>query len=373
MRVLFWSELFWPYIGGAEVFASNLLLALQERAYELIVVTRQDSSTLPSKDTYKGIPIYRFPCWATLTDRKDVDRLMLVRREVCELKRAFSPDLVHIQGFGPTSMLFHLSTRNVCPAPLLLTLINEVAACAGSHDSIIRLLRLADWVTGKATAVLSQARQLVPEITPRSSVIQNGLEEPLLVPQSLPFNNPILLCLGRLTYQKGFDIALGAFAPLAARFPGLRMTIAGDGHDRLQLESQAADMGLKEAVDFIGWVPPEQVPQLINTATIIVMPSRWEGLPSVALQAAMMARPIVATPVGGLSEVVVHQQTGLLVPPDDHSSLAQAIAFLLERPEAAVQMGQSARRRVQEAFGWERCVDAYDALYRKLGRQRPSE
>lgn len=81
-----------------------------------------------------------------------------------------------------------------------------------------------------------------------------------------------------------------------------------------------------------------------------------------------MARPIVATPVGGLSEVVGHQQTGLLVEPEDHVGVAEAIVFLPERPEVAVQMGQTARRRTQEVFSWQRCVEAYDTLYRQLGR-----
>ena len=91
------------------------------------------------------------------------------------------------------------------------------------------------------------------------------------------------------------------------------MVIAGNGTDRAQLERQAAELGLREVVDFIGWVAPDKVPELINSATIVLMPSRWEGLPSVALQASMMARPVLATSVGGLPEVVVHGETGLLV------------------------------------------------------------
>jgi glycosyltransferase involved in cell wall biosynthesis len=86
----------------------------------------------------------------------------------------------------------------------------------------------------------------------------------------------------------------------------------------------------------------------------------------VVLQAAMMARPVVATRVSGISEVVVHRQTGLLVDPEDEKGLAEAIAFLLDHPETAMRMGQSARQRVQKLFSWEDCVQAYDTLYRKL-------
>ena len=162
---------------------------------------------------------------------------------------------------------------------------------------------------------------------------------------------------------------MAALASIVDRFPQVRLVIAGDGPERPQLERQVAESGLRDVVDFMGWVSPDDVPALINTATMVLMPSRWEGLPSVALQASMLARPVVATPVGGLSEVVVHRQTGLLVAPEDHSGLAEAIAFLLEHPEMAVQMGQSARRRVQDVFNWQRCVNAYDALYRKLAKK----
>jgi len=83
-----------------------------------------------------------------------------------------------------------------------------------------------------------------------------------------------------------------------------------------------------------------------------------------------MARPVVATRVSGLSEVVVHQNTGLLIEPEDARGLAEAIVSLLDQPEIAVRMGQAARRRVQELFSWEQCVSAYDALWRRLTMHR---
>jgi glycosyltransferase involved in cell wall biosynthesis len=81
---------------------------------------------------------------------------------------------------------------------------------------------------------------------------------------------------------------------------------------------------------------------LTNTATLVVMPSGWEGLPSVALQAGLMARPLIATRVAGLSEVVVDQQTGLLIEQEDGEGLARAVAFLLEYPAAERRMGRTA-------------------------------
>ena len=87
-----------------------------------------------------------------------------------------------------------------------------------------------------------------------------------------------------------------------------------------------------------------------------------------AVQAALMARPIVATCVGGLPEIVRPHETGLLVRSEDSTELAEAIAFLLDNPQTATQMGEAAHRRARQIFSWERTVDAYDALYQTLSK-----
>jgi glycosyltransferase involved in cell wall biosynthesis len=80
----------------------------------------------------------------------------------------------------------------------------------------------------------------------------------------------------------------------------------------------------------------------------------------------MMARPVLGTSVGGLPEIVIHGETGLLVPPEDVAAVAGAVVFLLEHPQEAIQMGEMGRRRVQDVFNWQHCVDAYDNLYQNV-------
>jgi glycosyltransferase involved in cell wall biosynthesis len=145
--------------------------------------------------------------------------------------------------------------------------------------------------------------------------------------------------------------------------------IAGDGPERAGLERQAAGLGLGHRVTFRGWVSPDVVPRLINTATIVLVPSRWEGLPGVVIQTGQMARPVVGTCIWGLPEIVVHGQTGLLTAPEDSAGMADAVGALLDHAGEATRMGEAARRQVADLFGWERHVDAYDALYRSLGQE----
>src|SRR5262249_42583718 len=150
--------------------------------------------------------------------------------------------------------------------------------------------------------------------------------------------------------------------------PSARLVIAGDGPERAKLQQQVIQLRLANSVEFVGSVPPATVAHLIAQATLVVVPSRVEGFGLVALEAALMARPVVATRVGGLPEVVVHGQTGLLVEDDDNRALAVAIALLLDQPDTAKQMGRAACDRARQEFDWERHVSAYDTLYRKLGR-----
>jgi glycogen(starch) synthase len=368
VRVLFWSDLFWPFIGGSEIFAAKLLSALRER-HEFIVVTRQDSPDLPLEACYNGIPVYRLPFFTALADR-DAAGMISLRRRVAALKREFAPELIHIHNFG-LSILFHLETADASTAPMLFTATLEIlpGADTGPDTLLRRTLGAAAWVTGVSSDTLAQVRARAPETVSRSSVIFNGLDLPALLSKPLPTERPRLLCLGRLQTQKGFDLALSALPAVLDRFPEVRLTIAGDGPERAALERGASELKLTGFVDFIGWVSPDKVPELINTATIVLMPSRWEGFGLVALEAGLLARPVIATRVGGLPEVIADGETGILMESENSRALADAIMLLLADPEKAARIGQAARRRAQELFSWERCVAAYDTLYRRLTQE----
>jgi glycosyltransferase involved in cell wall biosynthesis len=367
MRVLFWSLTFWPNIGGIEVLAAKLLPALRERGHEFMVVTPQTQAASPDHVQYQGIPIIRCSFQNTSTPI-GIDHIVALRRKIADLKRAFAPDLIHINGVGPTDF-FHQTTDHAHRAPLLVTLHGEWRPEA---DTIVeRTLRAADWVAGCSAAVLERGRRLAPEITDHSSIIYNGLEAPSLSPEPLPFDAPRILCLGRLAPEKGMDLALTAFASIVDRYPHARLIVAGNGPLKSELQHQASACGIDHAVDFIGWLAPDKVPALINASTIVLMPSRQDSMPLVVLEASLMARPVVATRVGGLPEVVAHEETGLLVESENSQALAHAVVSLLSHPDTATRMGESARARAQTLFGWEHHVNAYDTLYQELSAVEP--
>jgi glycogen(starch) synthase len=368
MRILFWSSTFWPNIGGVEVIAAKLLPALSTRGYAFTVITPKSHSALPDQEEYQGIPIHRFSFRNDSTP-SIIDYVMEMRGKVVKLKHTFYPDLIHINAVGRGDF-FHLMTNNAYRAPFLVTLHGQWEKQI--EPIVEHTLRNADWVAGCSAAILDRGRQLVPEIISRSSVIYNGFEIPPITPQPLPFDPPRILCLGRLAHEKGFDLALAGFASIIDRFPKARLILAGDGPARAELEEQAAHEKISHAVEFTGWVASEAVPALINDATMVLLPSRQDSFPLVALEAAGMARPVVATRVGGLPEILLHQETGLLVTPEDTTGMADAIGFLIDNPGAAIRMGMAAQKRVETVFSWQEQVDAYDRLYRKLVEENSS-
>lgn len=369
-KILYWVPHYLPDVGGIQTLAAQTFPYFQERNYEFGVVACHGKYELPDKTEHNGIPVYRFPFRTILAEGKP-SQLIKARRQITRLKQTFQPDLVHIHFAGP-EIFFHHTTATAYPTPTLFTLHMRISNLKGNADTLLgQALRTADWVTAVSASVLFETQEIVPEIKDKSSVVYTGLEKPKLAPEPLEFDPPQILCLGRLVEDKGFDVAIHSFASLVNKFPQACLIIAGEGPLRTVLEQQARDLNVAQAVEFKGYVQPDQVPALMNKAAIVLMPSRREGLPLVALEAAQMARPVVASRVNGIPEAVTHQETGLLFEKDDSSTLTEAIASLLNQPDKARTMGQTARDRALSKFSLENYVNTYDALYQKLVRETP--
>lgn len=170
--------------------------------------------------------------------------------------------------------------------------------------------------------------------------------------------------IGHLSPVKGHADLLEAAARVVARRPRTRFFLAGDGPLRPTLQARARRLGLGERVVFTG--VRENVAALLALLDVVVLPSHTEGLSNVLLESMAMARPVVATAVGGNPDVLRDGVSGRLVPARDPEALAAAVLALLEAPEAARALGCEARRVVERKFGLPRMVEAYETLYRGL-------
>ena len=371
-KILYWTPFFLPDIGGIETLSAKLLPVLQEEGYDIAVLTSHGRYDVPDRTEFNGIPVFRFHTRSAI-GKGDLARILEIRSQVAKLKQSLKPDLIHIHMSDP-SIYFHLSTVAACQAPTVVTIHQSIqySGLKGGRDTLLwNALNTADWVTAVSEALLSELLNIAPERRNRSSVIYNGIGPLDIIPVPVLFDPPRILCLGRLIRSKGVDLAITAFASLLGSHPKAQLMIVGEGPERTELEKQATRLGLTESVAFTGAVRPEEIPAFLNQASVVVMPSRGEGFPMRALEAAQMARPVVATVAGGLPEAILHERTGLIVECESSQAIASALAFLLDHPHIALDMGQAARARVLKEFTLQSCVDSYSRLYRRLTRPAP--
>src|ERR1035437_4140329 len=177
-------------------------------------------------------------------------------------------------------------------------------------------------------------------------------------------DEPVCLTLARLDDQKGHRHLIDALAILAPRRPNLVTLLAGEGPREPALRAQCAALGLSDRVRFLGY--RRDVPELLGAADLVVLPSLYEGLPLVAIEALAARRPMVATEVDGTPEVVIHERTGLLAPPANPPALAAAIERLLDDPALASRLASEGCKFVQENFALQRQIEQTAALYSEL-------
>ncbi len=189
----------------------------------------------------------------------------------------------------------------------------------------------------------------------------------------VPPSSTLAICVGRLTRQKGIDVLLNAAGRVAEARSDWRLLIVGDGPERARLEAQAAaDPRLAGRVTWLG--RRDDVPSLLKAADLVVLPSRWEGMPNVVLEAMAAGRPVVATAVEGSAELVEPGGSGWLVPPEDPAALAAALIEAAADSAQAARFGASGRARVAAEFDPGVVARRYQGLWARLiGLERPED
>lgn len=168
---------------------------------------------------------------------------------------------------------------------------------------------------------------------------------------------------GRLAPEKGFDTLIGAMPGVLAELPDARLVIAGAGPERAGLQAQIERLGVARSVHLLG--ARADLPTLMHVMDVFVLPSRAEPFGLVLLEAMAARKPVIATAVGGVPEVVLDQQTGDLLPPSDAPRLADAVVALLRHAQRAQSYGEAGRQRAERVFPLERMLAATERLYRQ--------
>ncbi|MEW6251303.1 MAG: glycosyltransferase family 4 protein, partial [Planctomycetota bacterium] len=202
-----------------------------------------------------------------------------------------------------------------------------------------------------------------PEHWPKLHVVRCGLP-PLDAPTRRRAGvRPRVLCVGRLSAEKGHQVLFQALSALRARGVDLDCTLVGDGPQRAALMAESTALGLSDRVRFAGGLELDQVLEHYGQADVLVLSSLSEGVPVVLMEAMALGCPVVATSVGGVPELVRNRETGLLVPPGNPRELADALQWVLDHPDDAQQVAAEAARRVRKEFALSSTTGALIRLF----------
>ena len=177
----------------------------------------------------------------------------------------------------------------------------------------------------------------------------------------LPIDAKVIAGVGRLNPQKNFSLFLDIAAALAPRFPELRFLLAGEGPEESMLCEKARTLGLADRIVFAGYVADTR--QVYAAADILLMPSRFEGLPMTLLEAMAMGLPVVASKLDGIAEVIEDGREGFLIESNDTHGFVERCAALLENPAKSSEVAAHARAKIEARFSVERMTSAVEAIY----------
>lgn len=382
MRVLFLTHSY-PRVAGdaAGSFLWHLAAALKAEDVKVRVVA-PSSDRLPAHDVFDGIPVDRFRYaprrfenlaytgnMASEVQRSWSARLALVGflgsefAAATRARREFAPDLIHAHWWFPGGLVgtWAAALGNI---PLVTTMHGSDVRLARTKPFAKPLLRHvlkhSQAVTTVSRWLASEVTAMVPSVSP--VVAPMPVATQLFSPGGTRDDRRILF-VGRLNAQKGIAGLVDALGRMAGE---ARLSVVGDGPDHAALVEQARALGVADRITWHGARPQPELPGFYRQASIVAVPSIGEGLGLVAAEALLCETPVVAYDSGGVTDMVVDGETGLLVPPGDATALARSLDQLLKDPARRDAMGRAGRMHALALLAPESAARRYAQLYRTV-------
>jgi glycosyltransferase involved in cell wall biosynthesis len=362
MRVLFLSTSMG--MGGADSQLLSAARELRARGHEVMIVSLTPLGPMGLEARAAGIPTESLEMRRGFPDPGGLLRL-------ARLVRSWRPDVVHSHMVHANLMARAL--RLLAPVPVLVSTIHNIYEGGRLRMAAYRWTnRLVDHMTIVSQAAFDRfvAERIVPPEILR--VVPNGVDTGRFrglppgtreaVRQSLGLGDEFVwLAVGRFEVAKDYPSMLRAFAEVRKQEPRAALVLVGRGSLQAETEALARELGVT-GVRFAG--VRGDVPEVMSAADGYVMSSAWEGMPMVLLEAAAAGLPIVATRVGGNHEVVLQEESGLLVPPSDPAALAKAMLRLCRMPKAERRgMGERGREHIRANYDLTRVAERWEGLY----------
>jgi glycogen(starch) synthase len=392
MNVLMLS---WEYpprvVGGLGRHVHALATSLVRQGHEVVVVSR-DHPDAPADAVVEGVRVVRVTEDPPLVPFEELLAWVMafnhsLTRAALGVLDGFAPDVIHAHDW----LVAHAAKtlKDATGAPLVATVH---ATEAGRHQGYLpgpvnRAIHSVEWwLTYEARRVVTCSAYMHDEVVrlfalppEKVDVVPNGIdlahwhadaERVLSLRAHLtPDGAPLLLYAGRLEYEKGVQTVLQALPRLRRRHRGVRLVIAGVGTHEDELRSMATSLRVGRAVDFLGFMSPEDLAVLAAAADCAVVPSLYEPFGMVALECAAAGTPLVVADTGGLREFVAPGVTGLRFPPGNPAALADAVTRLLGDQVLSQRLVRDARGLLARDYTWDAIAQRTAGVFERAVRE----
>lgn len=353
-------------IAGSENHLLTLLPQLKKYGYDTTMLVLADSEDRPESFIEQmqavGIPTYRISMGG------DIDPLLVFQITYYLIPNYF--DLIHTHLFhadiyGSLAALLAgipaiISTKhgfNPWRNQKIYGFLDRLAA--SQQQQIITVSKaIGEWLV-KTEKLPAKKMRAIP-----NAIEIEDIQAITKYPKELVnLSKPIIGTVSRLLHQKGIHVLLDAFAKCLKQHPQASLVIVGDGLYRNQLEEQARTLGIAENTHFLGYLQQPRLSAVVSEFDIFAFPTFGEGFGLVLLEAMAVSKPVVASNVMAIPEIVIDGQTGLLVQPDNADALGQGLLKLIENPSLCQQFGSAGRQRLEQEFTVDLMVQKTIAVY----------
>ena len=382
------AKLTWEFpprvVGGIARHCEGLAKALVQQNHDVHLFTL-DFPGSPDYEEMDGVKVYRastelghpnFLTWVLLFNH-------FLSKRMADVSQSFDFDFLHVHDW--LAAFSGISFKHYLKKPMVLTVHStEIGRAQGLHSAdSFSINGIEWWATYEADRVIVCSQSMKNEICghfnlplDKVDVIPNAID-PTKYQTSVDrgsvrqrygvgYGEKLILCVGRLVPQKGIEYFIRAIPRIARRYPEAKYIIVGEGWSRDILEAEARASGHGGKIQFTGFAPDKEVIDLMTSADVLVVPSIYEPFGIVALEGMATGVPVVASRVGGLTEVIDHDRTGLFVYPRSPESIAWGIVKILSDPGHAKWITENAKEELHKSYSWEAVAMKTAEVYKKV-------
>ena len=355
-------------LGGAENLLLNICRKLDKKKFNILVGYIYGPGTLANQFRRAGVRVI------DLSRKGKIDPLLMFRLTFLMRKeriRIVHTHLVHASVVGRVAAKLAgveilVTTRHYAYQPKEKTLTRwlERKSAKLNHMTIAISQAVRDYLIEREDYDIKKVTVIYNAVDLKlfdSSIV----ERPAANAQ-----NHVIGSVGHLYPQKGHDVLIQGMSQIVREFPETQLMIIGNGPQRLMLEHLAQRQKVSDRIAFLGSKSPPEVIEILRNVDLFVLASNWEGFGIAVIEAMAAGKPVVATAVEGLREVIEDGRTGFLVPPGKPHALAEKVIYLLRNRNVSIEMGKEGRKRVEILFSLDSMIVKLENLYRNLLNQK---